>query len=183
MQERGFIQPRGLAGSGNVVQLNALVLEPVAIGPLRGKLRFNFVIWHNAALLEIHEEQATRLQAALRAHVRRIHRDHTHFAGHDHAIIMRFIIAAWPQTVPVQHSTNVFAVGKGNRRRAIPRLHDAGVVLVKVALGLRHVFVLLPCLGNHQQHSLLQRAAAHQPTLQRVIEVPGIRAFRLHDRI
>ena len=43
--------------------------------------------------------------------------------------------------------------------------------------------MLLPCLGNHQQHSLLQRASAHQKKFQRVVEVSRVRAFRLHDRI
>ena len=56
LQERGFIQPRGLAGSSNIVHLDTLVLEPVAIGSLRGEFRLNLVIWHNPALLEIHEE-------------------------------------------------------------------------------------------------------------------------------
>ena len=96
---------------------------------------------------------------------------------------MRFIIATGTQPVAVEYGTDVFAVGKSNRGRAIPRLHDAGVVLVKIALRLCHVFVLLPRLGDHQQHRLLQRATAHQQKLQRIVEVARVRAFRLHDRV
>ena len=183
LQQSGLVQPGGFTGSGDVIQLNALILDPFAVRALRGKLGLNLVIRHNAALLEIHEEQAARLQAALGAHVGRINRDGADLAGHDHAVIVRFIIAARTQTIAVEHGADVFAVSKRNRSRAVPRLHDATVILVKVALGLRHVLVLLPRLGDHQQHCLLQRAAAHQQKLQRVVEVARVGTLRLHDRI
>ena len=183
LQQRSLVKPGGFTGGSDVVQLDALVPDPRAVRALRGELRFNLIIRHNAALLEIHEEQAARLQPALGTHVGRINRDRAHLTGHDHAVIVRFIIAARTQPVAVEHGTDVFAVSKGNRSRAVPRLHDAAVVLVKVALGLRHVFVLLPRLGDHQQHRLLQRATGHQQKFQRVVEVARVGALRLHDRI
>ena len=69
LQKRGLVKPGGFTGGSDVVQLDALVLDPLAVWALRGELRFNLVIRHNAALLEIHEEQAARLQPALGTHV------------------------------------------------------------------------------------------------------------------
>ncbi len=52
-------------------------------------------------------------------------RQHADLAGHDHAVVVRQVIAAGAQAVAVEHRADVVAVGEDDRRRAVPRLHQA----------------------------------------------------------
>ena len=183
LAERVRSQAVRLAGGGDVVQFDALVSQPFAVRPAGRKVGLDFLIGHHCAFLKIDEKHPARLQAAFGFYVGGIDGDYTHLAGHDHAVVVGEIIAAGAQAVAVEHRADIFAVGKGDGRRPVPRLHEAGVVLVKIPLGLGHLPVFLPCLGHHQQHRLLQRPAAHQQKLQRVVEVARVGTFRLHDRI
>ena len=171
------------AGGGKVVQLDALVAEPFAVRAARGKVGLDFLIGNHRAFFEIDEEHPARLQASLGFHVGGIHGNYAHFAGHNHAVVVREIIATGAQAVAVEHGADVFAVCERDGRGAIPRLHQTGIVLVKIALGLRHLAVFLPRLGHHQQHGFLQRPAAHQQKFQRVVEVARVGTFRLHNGI
>ena len=172
-----------VAVGGEVVQLDALVAQPFAVRAARGKIGFDFLVGNHRAFLEINEEHPARLQSAFGLYVGGIDGDHAHFAGHNHAVIVREIIATRAQAVAIEHGADVFSVGERDGRGAVPRLHQTGIVLVKIALGLGHLAVLLPRLGNHQQHGFLQRPTAHQQKLQRVVEVAGVGTFRLHDGI
>ena len=107
---------------------------------------------------------------------------HAHFAGHDHAVVVREVVAAGPQAVAVEHRADVLAVGEHDRRRAVPRLHQARVVFVERPLVFRHRFVILPRLGNHHHDRFLQRAAAHQQEFEHVVERARVAAIGLGDR-
>ena len=74
------------------------------------------------------------------------------------------------------------AVGKSDRRRPVPRLHEGRVVLVKSAFVLRHGMVILPCLGHHHHDRVLQRAARHQQELERIVERARIGTVGFDDR-
>jgi hypothetical protein len=47
------------------------------------------------------------------------------------------VVASWAQAVPVQCCAQVAAVSEGHQRGAVPRLHERGVVAVKVLLLLQ----------------------------------------------
>ena len=146
------------------------------------KSLLQLVVGNQPALLEIDEEHAARLQAALGLDVLRLDPQHAHFAGHDHAVVVREVVARRPQAVAIEHRADVLAVGERDRRRAVPRLHQAGVVFVERPLVLGHRFVILPRLGDHHHDRFLQRAAAHQQELEHVVERARVAAIGLGDR-
>jgi len=56
--------------------------------------------------------------------------------------------------LPVQDSTDVAAVGEGQERRPVPRLHGAGRPVVEVALLSSHRQIVLPRFRHHRHDSL-----------------------------
>jgi hypothetical protein len=125
---------------------------------------------NDAALLQVHQEHAAGFQTPLDGHVGRVHRQDAGFRGHDHPAVPGHRVAAGPQAVPVQHRTHADPVGERNRRRAIPGLHEAGMVGVKIFFGTAHGLVVLPGLGDQHHHALGQRAAGVQQQLQGVVQ-------------
>ena len=86
----------------------------------------------------VDEEHAARLQAALLHDLRRVDVEHADLAGHDHEVVVGDPVAAGPQAVAVEHRADDGAVGEGDRRRAVPRLHQRRVEPVEGALRRRH---------------------------------------------
>ena len=72
--------------------------------------------------------------------------------------------------------------GGDNHRRAVPRLHQAGVVFVKVLFLLGHRFVLFPGFGNHHQHRVVEAAAGHRQQFEGVVKAGGVAGPRGHHR-
>ena len=62
-------------------------------------------------------------------------------------------IARWAQAVAVERGADLAAVGEGNGGRAVPRLHQRGVVLVEGAALLVHQRIARPGLRDHHHHA------------------------------
>ena len=139
-------------------------------------------IRNQAALIKVDQEHSAGLQPSLVLDDCRIQREHADFAGHDDPVVVGQIVATGPQAVAIQHRANVLPIGKHDRSRAIPGLHDAGQIFVKRPLVRGHQLVLLPGLRNHHHDRLLERAAGHQQELQDVIESTRIRNIGLNHR-
>ena len=62
--------------------------------------------------------------------------------GHDHAVVVGHDVAAGSQAVAVEHGADRTAVGEGDRGRPVPRLHQAAMKPVEVALtwGIESLF-------------------------------------------
>ena len=65
--------------------------------------------------------------------------------------------------------------------RAVPRLHQAGVVLVEGPLLLAHRLVAGPRLGDHHHHRVRQRAAGEHQQLEHVVEHRRVAALGVDD--
>ena len=74
------------------------------------------------------------------------------------------------------------AVGEGNRGRAVPRLHQAGVIFVKGLLLGAHALVPGPRLRDHHHHGVRQRAARQHQQLQAVVEHRRVAAVGANHR-
>ena len=130
-QDRGvvwLVQPR--AGR-QVLQRHEVVAQPLAVRLFRGDLALQFVVGDDAALFQIDEEHAARLQAALRQHALRRDVEDADLGRHDDQVVLGDVIARRPQAVAVEHGADAHAVGEGDRRGAVPRLHQARMELVK----------------------------------------------------
>ena len=62
------------------------------------------------------------------------------------------------------------AVGKGDGRRAVPRLHDRGMIFVKCPFVFADMVLGAESLGHHHHHGMLHRAAAQDEEFEDIVE-------------
>ena len=136
----------------------------------------------DTSLTGVDEEHSSGLQAALLDDARGRHVDDPDLAGHHDQVVVRYPVAAGPQAVAVENRSDDRAVGEGNRRRAIPGLHQGGVVLVEGTPVLVHRLVALPGLRDHHHHRLWQGIAAEGEEFQCLVEGGGVTRPRGADR-
>ena len=147
-------------------------VEPLLVGLLGGELGLDLLVGDDAALGGVDQEHAARAAGAPccttwstgRGRARRPRRPCT---TRPSSVTQ---IAAGAQAVAVEHGADDGAVGEAHRRRAVPRLHQRGVVLVEGPPGRVHRVVVLPRLGDHHQHGVGQRAAAEVQQLEHLVE-------------
>ena len=91
-------------------------------------------------------------------------------------------IAAGTQSVAIQLCADHSPVGEGHRRRAVPRLHQRGVVFVERLDVLGHGGVVIPGFRNQHGHHVRQGAPGKRQQLHGVVEHGRIAAARGDDR-
>src|SRR5438105_4491583 len=96
-----------------------------------GDLPLQFFVADDAALLQIDEEHAPRLEAALLLDALRRDVEDADLGRHDDEAVLGDVVARGAQAVAVEDGADAYAVGERDRRRAVPRLHEERVVLVK----------------------------------------------------
>ena len=165
-----------------LVERQPLGIEPLCIGMPPREFALEFVVGNEPALFEVDQEHAARFESALGLDVARVDRHDADLARHDDAVVVRQVVPARTQAVAVEHGAYVVTVGKGDRSRAVPGFHDAGLVLVERAPCPGHEFVALPGLRDHHHHRFLQRSAGHEQELEHVVEDAGVGAVGLGDR-
>ena len=156
------------------VELDAHVLDPLAVGPGAGELVLQFLVVHDAALLEVDQEHLAGLQAPLPHDAVLRDGQHAGLGGHHHQVVIGHAVARGAQAVAVQRRADLLAVGEDHGRRAIPGFDHRGVVLVERAAALVHALVLLPGLGDHHHGGVGQRVARHRQQFQRVVKSRGV---------
>ena len=132
--------------------------------------------------LEVDQQHLARLQPPLRDDVLLRDRQHAHLGRHDDAVVARDVIARRTQAVAVERRADLAAVGEGDRGRAVPRLHQRGVVFVEGAPLLVHQRIAGPGFRNHHHHGVRQRVAALHQEFERVVETGGVRLALIGDR-
>ena len=185
LQQRGLVvrprrrhfghRRRRLRRFRQFLKLDLRRLQPLRIRMLRRQLLFYFRIVDDAALLEVDQQHLAGLQPPLADDVFLRHRQNAELGRHDHVVVVRNDIAGRTQAVAVQRCADLAAIGEGDRRRAIPRLHERRIVLVKGAPLRIHQRIFRPGLGDQQHHRMRQRVAAGDQDLQRVVDAGGVR--------
>ncbi len=172
---------RGLRGR-EILEENAVLVEPLLVG-LRGvDALFHLVVGDDAAFLHVHEEHTTGAETPFLHDRERVDvGDNTHLRGHDDEVVLGYIVAARAETVAVEDRADHLSVGEGDRGRAVPRLHEAGVVFVEgLFLGL-HEGVALPRLGDHHHDRVDEVVSAEVHEFQRVVKAGGVRPILVDD--
>ena len=159
---------------GQVVEAQALVGQPVAVGARRRERLLDLVVGDDAALVHVDQEDAPRLHAPALGDALGRDVEHARLRAHHDDAVLGHAVAQRPQAVAVQHDAQLLAVGGGDHRGAVPGLHQRGVEVVEVAPLLRHRLVPLEGLGDHHHQALGQRAAGVQEQLQGVVEGRGV---------
>ena len=109
-------------------------------------------------------------------------RQHAHLGGHDDALVAGDEIARGAQPIAIEGGADLASVGEGDCRRAVPRLHQRGVILVEGAPLLVHERIARPGLRDHHHHRMRERIAALHQELERVVEAGGIGLALVGDR-
>ena len=181
--EQRQVRQRRLAGRvRQFLEHDLRAFEPLLVGVALGQRRLELLVGNEAALVEIDEQHLARLQAPLGHDVLLRNGQHAHLGGHDDAVVAGDEIARRAQAVAVEGGADLAAVGERDRRRAVPRLHQRGIVLVEGATLLVHERVARPGLRNHHHHRVRERVAALHQEFERVVEAGGIGLALVGDR-
>ncbi len=182
-QQRFRIEGDDARGLRQLVDGDLLLLEPFAVGLAAGKVLLDLGVGDDALLHGVDEEHAARLQAALLENVLGRNFDDAGFGGEHDQVVLGDDVAAGAQAVAVERGADDFAVGECDGGRAIPRLHQRGVVLVEGALVLVHVRIAGPGFGNEHGHDVRQGTAGLVEEFDGVVERSRVAAARHDDRI
>ena len=139
-----------------LLQLHAVLVEPLAIRMCLGQLLLDFAIIVYPALLRVNQQNLTRLQATLANYVTWLKVHHAHLTGHHHHAALGDGIAAGAQTVSVEHTTRIATIAEQQGSRTVPRLHQDRVVLVEGLQVLTDGVLVVEALRYQNGHSLRQ---------------------------
>ena len=149
--------------------------EPGLVGMLGGELLLDLVVVDDAALFEVDQQHLAGLEAPFAGDLLFRDRQHAGLRGHDHMVVVGDDVARRPEPIPVEGGADLAAVGKGDRGRAVPRLHQRGVVFVEGAALRVHQWVAGPRLGDQHHHRMGERvAAADHQQFERVVDAGGV---------
>ena len=119
---------------------------------------------------KVDQENLTGTEAPLLLHALGPDLEDSDLRAHDHQPVVGDGIARGPQSVAVEGRAHQMAVQERHGGRAVPRLHQAGMIMIEsfhVRGNLDRVF---PGLRNHHQQSVMDRSARARQQLQGVIE-------------
>ncbi len=164
-----------------VVELHDVLVEPRAVGLLRGDRALDLVVLDDPPLHEVDEEDLARLQAPEALDVLRAHAEHPGLRAQDDVAVLRLDPAPGAQAVAIERGADDAAVGEGHRRRPVPRLHQARVEGVEALELVGEVVAILVGLRDHHHHGVRQRPPGEHEQLEHVVEGRGVRAAGAHD--
>ena len=165
-----------------VIDRQRLLVQPIAVRLLVGVTVADLVVPDDAALARVHLEHLAGAQAASLQHVGRVDIDGADLRRQDQPVVTGDVVARRAQAVAVERGAEHAAVGERDGRRAIPRLHEHGLVrVVGAALGGDAV-VVVPRLGDHHGDGAVERAAVHGEELQHVVQNGRVRTLTVDNR-
>ena len=177
----GILGGRGRGGLIERVDGQCLLGNPVAVGLLLGIAGAQLVVVDHAAAGKIDLEHLARSQAAARQDVLGAHLDGAHLACQHKAAIARHVVAGGAQAVAVEGGAQRATVGKGDGRRAVPGLHEHGLVSVVGAALLTQAIVVVPRLGQQHGRGTRERATVHDQEFEHVVQNRGVGTLAVDD--
>ncbi len=173
--EHGHLRRGRRRGLGQLLERNARAVDPLSIGLRRRERALQLVVVDDPALLQVDQQHLARLQPPLPDDLSLRDVEHADFGCHDHVVVVGDDVARRTKAVAVERRADLATVGERHRSRAVPRLHQRGVVFVERAAILVHQRIAGPRLRDHQHHRVRERIAAHHEQLDRVVERRRVR--------
>ena len=177
----GVLGGRGRGGLIERVDGQRLLGNPVVVGLLLGIAGAQLVVVDHAAAGKIDLEHLARSQAAARQDVLGAHLDGAHLACQHKATVARHVVTSGAQAVAIEGGAQRATVGKGDGRRAVPRLHEHGLVGVVGAALLAQAIVVVPRLGQQHGRGTRERATVHDQELEHIVQNRGVGALAVDD--
>ena len=123
---------------------------------LAGKLRLDFSVIVNLALLSIYKQYLSGLKTSLFGYLCRLEVHHAHLTGYNHHVVLGYRVARRTQTVTVEHTSGVAAVAEQQCGRTVPRFHKYRMILVESPQILGNRVLVVETLGHHYGHGVGQ---------------------------
>ncbi len=177
----GVLGGRRLVGTIEVVDRERLLGDPVAIGLLLGVAGTKLVVVDHTAAGEIDLEHLAGPQASRGQDVLGFDLDRADLRGKHEAAVARHVVAGRTQAVAVERGAERAAIGKGDRRRTVPGLHEHGLVGIVGAAVLGEAVVMVPWLGQQHRGGAREGTAVHDKELEHVVENRGVGALAVDD--
>ena len=111
----------------------ASAFSQASYGCSAASLLLDLVVADDAALFEVDQQHLAGLQPPFADDLLLRHRQYAGLRGHDHMVVVGDDVARRPEAVAVERGADLAAVGEGDRRRPVPRLHQRRMVLVEGA--------------------------------------------------
>ena len=146
-----------------------------------GQLLLDFAVVVDASFLRVNQKNLSRLQPSLAHHIARLKVHHAHLRGHHHHALAGNGVARGAQAVPVEHTAGIAPVAEEQGSRAVPRLHQDGVVFVEGLQVFINRIQVVERLRHQYGHGLWQAESAHGEKLKDVVERGRIAHARLYD--
>ena len=166
----GLVGVHDVLALGQVLQVQDARVQPLVVREGGGQRGLDLLVLDDPAADRVDEEHPARLQPTLADHRGRVDVEHADLAGEDDQPVVGDPEPAGTQAVAVQHCADDRAVGEGDARRPVPRLHQRGVELVERPAGGIHPAVVLPGLRDHHQDRVRQRATTEVEQLEDLVE-------------
>ena len=182
VQQIGAGHARRLLPGRQVVEVHQVLAQPQPVVLCACDLGLEFGVVDDAALLGVDQQHAARPQAVLEHDLVGRQVEHADLGGQHHQAAPGHAVPGRPQSVTVQHRADLPAVGERDRRRSVPGLHQAGVVLVERPLLRAHAFVVRPRLRDQHHEGVRQRTSAQHHQLEGAVQLGGVAARRLDHR-
>ena len=164
-------------------QVNHVPRYPFSVRFLRSDGALDLFIGNNAAFGCIDKEHPTGLQTVFSEYALGLYVENAHFGCHDDQVVPGDVVARRAQSVAVKHGTDLRAVGEGNRRGAVPGLHQTAVIFVKRLFFGLHAPVARPGLGNDHHCGMSKRAAGENKKFEYVVENAGVASIFQNNRV
>ena len=157
--------------------------DPFAVGPPGGDQVLQLGVAVELPGAKVHGDGLAGAEPPLLDRVGFPDRHHAGFGADDQQAVAGHGVTHRPEAVAVHAADDPGAVGGGDRRRPVPRLHDAIGVTVERAVGLGDRLALLPRFRDHQHLRLGRAAPGPDQYLEHGVEGGGIRTAVLDDRL
>ena len=181
LEQGVVVRRRHFPCRGQLFQHEQMLVQPLPVGALAGHRLLDLLVLDDPALGGIDEEHPAGLQATLAQDVGGRNIQHAGLRGHHHQVVLGHVVARRAQTVAVEHRADHLAIGEGDRRRAVPGLHQAGVVLVEGPQPVIHPGMVRPGLRDHHHHRVRQGASGQHQQFEHVVEHRGVAAIGIDD--
>jgi hypothetical protein len=146
------------------------LLQPLHVRLTLEERLLDALIVQHLVLLGVHHEHAPRLQPPPLDDLIGGEAQGPVLGGHHDPAILGNGVAGRTQPVAVERRADNLAIGEGDRRGTVPRLHEGAVVAVEGLALLVHQLVVLPGLRHHHRHRVREAAPREVEELEDIIE-------------
>ena len=166
---------------GHFLQAHALPRRHLTVWLARGHFLQDVVVGDQPARLQIGADHSAGTELATGDDLIRVDVERADFAARIHDAIAGMDIACRAQAVAVERHAHTRAVGEGDAGRAVPRLHQRGVIAEKAFDRRRHIGIFLPRLRDHHLDAVRDIASGQREQFKHVVEHAAVAARLVDD--